>query len=287
MSARVTRSEQSVLKEVADRYRNQGYLVNVHPRPSTLPEALRDFRLDMIATRGDEVVIVEVKQGKSTESIPPQLTLLADRAQVLGWRVDLVSVPEEEVAAWSRARRHELERDALELFDSGHKEAAVLLASAALEGAVRALAGRHRLHVGSPGSARQMIDGLQSQGVIGPAMGYLLAQLTEARNRTTHAMPVGHAMTSQVRGAIEAATWLDGDSFTSPDEMADRFFEEFEDPAEWVPYETAEGGYQYPGGEPHDALDVLLGMYPDAPEAALSDALALIEPLGSEWVRKR
>jgi hypothetical protein len=45
------------------------------------------------------------------------------------------------------------------------------------------------------------------------------------------------------------------------DAMKDWFFQNFEDPAESTPHESAEGGYQYIWGGPYDAKDELWGKF--------------------------
>jgi hypothetical protein len=55
------------------------------------------------------------------------------------------------------------------------------------------------------------------------------------------------------------------------------FFENFEDPANSLPYESAEGGYQWLWGGPHDAVEELNSAFPDATENEISDAIVRIQ----------
>jgi PIN like domain len=70
-------------------------------------------------------------------------------------------------------------------------------------------------------------------------------------------------------------------------EMVGWFEQHYEDPANGVPHESAEGGYQYTNGGPFDALDVLgdqfMGQYPDS---WIQEASSRIEEDGSAWVRR-
>lgn len=287
MSKKSERAERELLNEVADRYRLQGYRVSVHPHADALPAELREFEVDLLATRRDETVIVEVKRSKRATDVTSQLSQLTALAQSLGWRVDLISEPESEGATWSRSRRHKLLEDALVLLDGQHKEAAVLLACSALEGTLRELARKHHAMEDRVMPIRQLIASLRSRGIIGSAVSERLSRLADARNHAAHAMSIGRFPTANVEDSIGVVLWLNDTEFETPDGMADWFFERFEDPAEVAFYDSREGGYQYPPGEPHDARDVLLTKYPAAPKAAIDDALELIEPLGSEWVLKR
>jgi hypothetical protein len=63
------------------------------------------------------------------------------------------------------------------------------------------------------------------------------------------------------------------------------FFDNFEDPAESTPYESAEGGYQYIWGGPHSAQDILYDAFSGfAPIEAIEEALAEIQVNGFDWV---
>ncbi|MGH6848150.1 MAG: hypothetical protein ACREC0_12165 [Methylocella sp.] len=63
------------------------------------------------------------------------------------------------------------------------------------------------------------------------------------------------------------------------------FFENFENPAQITPYESAEGGYQYIWGGPYDARDVIENVFADtASEELITAAIAAVEHEGIEWV---
>jgi hypothetical protein len=61
------------------------------------------------------------------------------------------------------------------------------------------------------------------------------------------------------------------------------FFQNFEDPVENTPYESAEGGYQYIWGGPHDAREEIENYFSELPEAVIDDAVREIERQGDEW----
>ena len=287
MSTRSGQFESKMLATVADDYRQRGYRVRVEPEPSSLPPELRGYQVDLVASRGTENVIVEVKIGGKGDSITRQLAELTEQARAIGWRVDLVSEPESEGSVWPRAKRESLLRSALGLLDEGQREACVLLAFAAMEGTLAALAGRHRSLPDRVVPARQLLASLDSYGVIGPKTSRRLMRFSDARNHVAHGQSMGHYSARDVRESVENVLWLNDPGFVSPDDMVDWFFTVYEDPAEWVPYETREGGYIYPSGEPHDAFEVLQEEYEAASMDAIEDAAALIAPLGAEWVRRR
>jgi hypothetical protein len=62
------------------------------------------------------------------------------------------------------------------------------------------------------------------------------------------------------------------------------FFENFEDPAESTPYESAEGGYQYIWGGPYDTRDIIENVfYRRTSKAVIEAAIDEIDE-GMEWV---
>ena len=66
------------------------------------------------------------------------------------------------------------------------------------------------------------------------------------------------------------------------------FFENFEDPAEITPYESAEGGYIFIWGGLYDARDQIENkFYDNASEEAIEEAIQEIQVLGWEWAPNR
>ena len=69
------------------------------------------------------------------------------------------------------------------------------------------------------------------------------------------------------------------------DTLVEWFFERFEDPAHRLPYETAEGGYQWIYGGPYDAREQLEKNFPNEVEHIIDAAVDKIESDGlTEWV---
>lgn len=64
------------------------------------------------------------------------------------------------------------------------------------------------------------------------------------------------------------------------------FHENYEDPANGVPYDGREGGYQYVFGGPYDPNEVLQGEFPDVPYETAERAVQIICDYGGEWVKK-
>lgn len=76
------------------------------------------------------------------------------------------------------------------------------------------------------------------------------------------------------------------DQRLSVEEMIEWFYENYEDPANGVPYESREGGYQYYAGGPYDPMEELQDQFPDVPFERVERAAAEIYRDGFEWIKK-
>jgi hypothetical protein len=138
--------EKQRARAVAEEYRQKGYEVIEEPIASQLPDFLAGYQPDLLAWRGNEAVIVEVK-ARSSLGKAPQISQLAKLLRGKpGWDFELVVVGEsgqldlpedaqplgrEEIAQWIAASES--------LLESEHYEAALLLAWSALEATLRLL----------------------------------------------------------------------------------------------------------------------------------------------------
>lgn len=64
------------------------------------------------------------------------------------------------------------------------------------------------------------------------------------------------------------------------------FLSKFEDPANSVPYESKEGGYQYMGNEPYNAREVLSENFQDVDQEVIDSVVDYLERISLEWVKK-
>jgi hypothetical protein len=66
--------------------------------------------------------------------------------------------------------------------------------------------------------------------------------------------------------------------------MVEWFQTEYKDPAEGVPHNSREGGYQYTNGGPYEAAEVLAGQFPEVSALAHEAACDQLAGLSTEWV---
>jgi hypothetical protein len=143
------------LERVAQRYRDEGFDVIVHPRPDQVPPFADGFQLDLIGTRGAQGVIVVVKTNRLALAHDPQITQLAQVVnEQPSWRLDVEVLEAEtalEKAAQDAAEPSDVElagilKAADDLADRGYSPYACVVAWGGLEAAMRRIRSGPGLH---------------------------------------------------------------------------------------------------------------------------------------------
>ncbi len=189
-------------ERTVERLRAAGWDVVVGPGSDDLPTALSDFQPDLVAHRGNEHAIVEIKSRR----VPPNLDLvtLAERVAGLpGWRLELVYVPEE-LAIAEPAQLLRWALTALELTGSS-PEAALLLSWSALEGLLHQLALQRGVDTDLPGS---LLAALASLGVLDDDEHDQLRRAMTVRNALAHGRQGPAVRASDVRRLNQLARTL-------------------------------------------------------------------------------
>jgi hypothetical protein len=161
------------LRRIAKQYENEGYTVVMYPKGDQVPPFAAQLRLDMIAMRGDESVVVEVKPRRSDLADDPQLARIAERVNNQpGWRFDLVTLepetPVQRVAEKAEEPSAEQFQGLLERARTaqsvGLRDMAIVYAWAALEAAMRRLQDDAELY--GKMTANELLRTLYSNGFI-------------------------------------------------------------------------------------------------------------------------
>jgi hypothetical protein len=138
--------EQEAFARVVQRYRDEGYNVIVQPRGEQVPPFVAGFQLDLIATRGNEGVVVEIKTNRIDLSNDPYITRLAEIVNAQpGWRLDVVVLEPETTIEKAAREASEPSDDQLaqilkaaeDLVDRGYTSYAYVVAWGGLEAAMR------------------------------------------------------------------------------------------------------------------------------------------------------
>lgn len=161
------------VQSLARRFREEGYDVVVEPGPDELPPALRSFRPDLLARRGVEGVIAEVKTRRpASQKNWAVVERMAEATRALpGWRFELTLIdeaaegPEAAGSDWSADEIRQALADTADLIDRGRLAPALLLLFAALEAQLRAVATAESVVVPGYGVNR-LVSALTSDGVL-------------------------------------------------------------------------------------------------------------------------
>lgn len=282
-----TNSELRALADARTRYEAQGYTVQFEER---LPAPFDGLIADAVARREGEAVLIELRPTAMTAERRERLNRLAVLVdEQPGWRIDIVSFDPADHAPLPSdddARRRLQEARAI-LGTS--PDAAVLMTWSAIEGGLWKLSrSQDRAASPRPSAPRRLIRELLVDGLISGAQAARLDDFAQERNLIAH----GWDATSRLQpGELDwfmtfAEALLD-DSIPTVDRMVEWFDSNFESPDDaGIPFESAEGGYQWLGFGPHDAEDVLTDHFRDALDEDIALAVSEIETRGIAWARR-
>ena len=212
MSTPVDR-ESAAAKRVAEELRSQGYSVELDTPLERVDESFGALRADIVARRGNEVLIVEVKSRKS--AVGSNLAELAHLVEQLGenYRLDVewIESSSETPPAYDVDNLAVRARALVEV----DKGAALLLAWAALEGGMRDLAQREHIDTGeSPAS--QVLADLYGNRIITRCLYDNLREIRQIRNSLAHGFDVDLLQSDSYLKYAVFLTSLTASLFSSP-----------------------------------------------------------------------
>ncbi len=190
----------------AEKYRSKGYVVS---RDESL-EFFPGFRADLVARKGDEVKVIEVK-CRSTLTATPEIS---DLARVLnakpGWSFELVLVGEpERLESPDGAKSFEGENilqrigQAEGVLEAGFAEAAYLLAWATFEAVLRGMIEEEGVSIKRITTSGYVLNLAVIHGVISRDDYQELASMMKYRNALAHGFQVNEFGDDVVRHLIE------------------------------------------------------------------------------------
>jgi len=202
--------EQAV-EQAAQRYREEGYEVIVHPQGDQVPAFAAGFELDIVATRHNEGVIVKVKPGQYTAAESTQLTRLAAITNKQpGWRFDLVVEADNPFESLIREAEEPSIDDiragldeAQRLADLGSDHAAFLVVWTALEATMRRVSRLAGLGGRRGTSPRVLIRELYSSGYMAPEDFQRIEDAARVRVEVVHGFKPPRFDPQMVRYLIE------------------------------------------------------------------------------------
>ena len=226
MVSDATDTEYLLTRKTAEEYRSQGYEVLFEAPLDFLP----GFRADLLARKGDEVRVIEVKSRSSLAAHPRigELARLIDSKP--GWSFELVLVSEpEKLDSPEGARSFENERilqrieEAEKSLQAGLPEAAFLLAWSASEAVIRGLLAARGVSSTSITSPGYVLDQGVFHGVISRDDYDALTRLRKYRNAIVHGFGMNDFnndfatdLIDTIRNIMATASLDDGSNNSAP-----------------------------------------------------------------------
>jgi REase_AHJR-like protein len=197
--------EQRTIEQIAEEYRSKGYDVLVEPSGSDLPPFLGDQHPDLIARRGEEQLVIELRLPSRDE--PGRLRRLAERIfNEPDWKLILIVpgpteefLPGERLTLLSAPEIEQYLEQTRQLLGSGDQEAAILLAWAAVEGLLRDLAQREEIPLPRP-ETPTLLKQMIFMGIVDHDQYRALTEAYKARTAVAH----GFKAQTELEPAIQA-----------------------------------------------------------------------------------
>ena len=224
-----------ILTDAAGDLRQNGWeVVELRGRQvDWLPESLRRFQPDIVARRGNELLIGEVKSRNSNE-LEDLDDLAKAVADVPNARLEVYWLGDETEGKLAHERVREYSDEARTLIQAGHLAAAALIAWAAVEGALLYYATNAQIPLPDPRYAQmpwQLISHLDSLGYINDADLKRLTELRKQRNAAAHFWgredPPNPA---DIEYCLEIVDRMLGGRYISVDQIEEWFIEHYDYP---------------------------------------------------------
>jgi hypothetical protein len=193
-----------------------GYNVITHPKEDQLPPFGRDFGVDLVAERGDEKVLVQVKRDRSAVEADPNIPARAGITNTHpGWRYDLVVLTETDPMWRVLEKGREPTRDEIQQFinevevvlQAGAYKAGFLTAWAALEAAMRRVASDEELYTPRSTPA-ELLSTLYGNGFLPKEDFGRLRESFRVRSALVHGLPQSDVGQAEVEEVIQATRYL-------------------------------------------------------------------------------
>lgn len=181
------------IDSLAQDYLQQGFSVVKEPAAGAIPFDLGDYRPDLIVTKGNTNLIIEVKTRSSRVSVDKFQSLAQEIARHDGWRFLLVTLDDvdsskiptanDDLPTWNQLKHKLLQ--ARELIAEGAIEPATLYLWSIFEAALRKRAIAQRIPVERL-PASMLINHMYSQGEVSVNDVDLFREFMNKRNRLAH-----------------------------------------------------------------------------------------------------
>jgi hypothetical protein len=192
------------VQEIAEKYKRRGYHVRIAPPAEELPSFLRAFQPNLIAESDkDGGVVVEVKMR---ETVPPEYWRELTRSvlQHPGWRLEILAIDPSEMVSFATIEETEIHTQLTEvqsLLRGQHLQAALLLAWATVEAAMRYLVEKYEVEVRDT-AAGTLITQLYTSSLMDREDYDFLTELQRKRNAIAHGFQ-SDISSSELNGLVQ------------------------------------------------------------------------------------
>ena len=273
----------AAVQEAADRLTALGWTVETE-RELDVP-GMGKYRADYVARNGDKVIVGEVKyRGETSTTALEQLSRSVDMIPNASLEMIWLGEAPGEIDAAGITQMADVSRRILSI----DRAAAMLAAWAALEGALEVDDRRDGRTSDKPRfrNARQRLNERANLGELSEGQLKRLMLASKIRNSVAHGIrsePDRDLVEYVATIAVAIAT----ETFVPIESMSEWFLRNFKDPADGVPFDGRDGGYQYVNGGPYDARDEISEQFSSMPWQDVEDAAAMANRDGGpDWVRE-
>jgi hypothetical protein len=204
---------QKELERIAQQYRDEGYAVITHPDKVQLPGFAADSGADLMGTRGNEKVLVQVKRSRADVEADPNL---ARQAEIInrqpGWRYDLVVLepdnPMRRLSGEPTVDQINRMLGEAEQVQGVSPRAAFVLAWGALEAAMRRYAQRVGVNGKIGTQPLLLVRELYAQGHVSPEDFARLEETRRLRTEIVHGLSPPQVDAATIQAVVNLARRL-------------------------------------------------------------------------------
>ena len=201
-------SERMRVEEIAQTYRDKGYDVLIEPRGDQLPNFLQAFRPDLIAHKGDEHIVVEVRTRGQVSDFPQVNELAKLVRNEADWRFQLVLLGPENSLSVAGASPFTVEEIRLKIKEvaffvkNGHLEAAFLIGWSLVEATLRTLAVKEEI-AGETATPDYLLKQMTFEGILARETYHDLKHAQQTRNAIVHGFKPSQLTVETVQELID------------------------------------------------------------------------------------
>ena len=201
-------SERQRVQKVGQVYRDKGYDVLIEPQSDQLPDFLQTFRPDLIAHKGAEHIVVEVRMRGRVSDLPQVNELAKVVRNEADWKFELFLLGPENSFFMKGASPLTVEeirskrKEVALFFQNGHLEAAFLMGWSLVEAILRTLAVKEEIE-GETATPDYLLKQMTFEGIIARETYHDLKHAQRTRDAIAHGFKPSQLTVETVQELID------------------------------------------------------------------------------------